>query len=250
MPPLSFINDEGKADGILVDMWKEWAKHSEIPIRFDLKDWKEAVSETVSGKYAVNAGLFYSDKRARSLVFGDYLFHMRGSMFAEKSLIRDGNVNLEETICGVLKNGYSKTFMEKNYPFTPLMLFNSVEEMFRTISEGRMKLLVADYPVAQYLIHQHGLEKSFSLVKHMYTRDLLPAVSKRNKELISTVNLYMAAIPKKKKNAIINKWLSRKREVNIAREATVWLAILIVLGITLFHRKELKAFLTVFKKGK
>ena len=248
MPPLSFINDDGEPDGILIDLWKEWSEHSGIPVKFELKDWKTAVEETTSGKADINAGLFYSEKRSHTLVFGDFLFHLRGAMFAAKGLVKDNKVNMENNICGVLKGGYSKTFMEKNHPFTPLMLFNSIGEMFRTVAKGRLKLFVADYPVALYQLHQHGLDDSFELVRHMYTRELYPAVSKSNKDLISIVNINMAAIPKNNKNSIIRKWLDRQQEWHLGKELIVWMSAIMFLGIVLYHRSELKALLRIFKR--
>lgn len=249
MPPLSFMNENGKPDGILIELWNEWAGQAGKEIRFELKDWQEAYAETATGRADINGGMFYSAQRAGKLLFGDYLFHMRGTLFASAELVKT-RLNLEETTCGVLKEGYAKFFMEQNYPYTPLMLFNSIDEMFQTAAEGRLKLFVADYPVARYQLRALGIEKKFSRVKDLYTRELYPAVSKNKPELILEINKFMAAIPKERKRKIIQKWLDLPPQ----RHWTSWLspifALLALLILAVMHRPESASFFKRSAKGR
>ncbi|WP_320169207.1 transporter substrate-binding domain-containing protein [Maridesulfovibrio sp.] len=209
MPPLSFINSNGDADGIIIDLWKEWSKHSGIEVSFDLKDWPGVLSAAITGQADIIGGLFYSKERAEKLVYGDYLFHMKGALFASKKIIEKNGLNMQETVCGVLKGGYGKDFMQKVYPYTPLMIFNSIEDMFKLVAEGRLKTFVVDLPVGAYQLNHLGLDDSFECIREMYTRELYPASGYSKSGLIKTINKYMAAIPKKEKEYIIEKWLNR-----------------------------------------
>lgn len=246
MAPLSFINEEGKADGILADLWKEWAKYSGKNIIFELSDWKQALDSTINGKAQINAGLFYSDQRAGKLSYGDTLFSMKGALFAANEIVIENSVNMQDTICGVLKGGYDKTFMTKHYPYTPLMLFNSIEDLFKTVSAGRIKLFVADYPVAIYQLNEYGLEESFTNLKTLYTRELYPAVSKKNHELIQLINENMAAIPKQQKQRILRKWLNHEDKVATSKYIGV-ISIIVILGLFLMHLPEVKRFIRFIK---
>ena len=80
MPPLSFINNEGEPDGLLVEFWEKWAEKSDTEITFKLQSWRKTVEDTASQKNYIHGGLFYSAKRARNLLFGDYNFPMEGAL--------------------------------------------------------------------------------------------------------------------------------------------------------------------------
>ncbi|WP_320176335.1 transporter substrate-binding domain-containing protein [Maridesulfovibrio sp.] len=246
MPPLAFINKEGAPDGVLIDFWKEWAKQIEVEIVFNLQPWKDAVQDTVSGNADINGGMFYSESRAQKMNYGDYLFQIKGSLFATPDIIVDNTI-IEGQSCGVIKADYSKIYMEKHYPYTQLMLFNSAAEMFNAAVEGRVKTFVADYPVAIYLLSELGIANSFECVQDLYTRELYPTVSKQKSDLIKLINLNMAAIPQERKKIIINKWLDFTPGSNNHRKTAGIITILALITISYIHRNEIKTAIKFVK---
>ncbi|ACS79212.1 transporter substrate-binding domain-containing protein [Maridesulfovibrio salexigens] len=243
MPPLAFINKEGEPDGVLIDFWKEWSEQVEVEIIFKLQPWKEAVQETVNGKADINGGMFYSESRAKKLLYGDYLFHIKGSLFTTPDIIVNDQI-ADGQSCGVIKADYSKIFMEEHFPYTKLMLFNSAAEMFNAAAEGRVKAFVADYPVAIYLLSELGIANSFKCVKDLYTRNLYPTVGRHNPDLIKRINLDMAAIPQKRKKTIINKWLDFTPDSEEHRKTAAAIVFLALIAMTYIHRNEIR---TAFK---
>jgi ABC-type amino acid transport substrate-binding protein len=207
MPPLSFINDKGKPDGLLIDFWKEWAQQAEAEISFRLQPWGTSIDETVNGEADINAGMFYSSARAERMLFGDYIYHLQGGLFAAKGMTEEQLLDGHERF-GVIKGDYSKIFMQERHPFTPLELFNTSREMFQAAANGRLKAFVADYPVALYQLNKFGVADKFQYVQELYTRDLHPTVSKNNHELVNKINQHMAAISKQRKLSILRKWLT------------------------------------------
>ncbi len=207
MPPLSFINEEGNADGILIDLWKEWSKKSGSDVSFELTNWKEAMSMTGRNPDTINGGLFYSPDRAEQLIFGNCLFSMRGALFTDNQNDGLSKLDMQNTICGVIKGGYSKIYMETNFPFTALMLFDSAKELFKTAAEGRIKMFVADYPVAMYQLKKFKINDKFKCQKILYSRELYPAVHHQNQKLLGRINYFMTAIPKSRRQEIIKKWM-------------------------------------------
>lgn len=247
MPPLSFINDKGQADGFLIDLWKEWSKQSGIAVTFELQEWQKALDATMRGETDINGGLFYSRERAEKLIFGDYLLHLKGGLFAAKELTKTKSIDTDNTICGVITGSYAKKHMNENYLFTPLMLFDSAEEMFMTIAAGRLKLFAVDCPVAAQQMNQFKLEDSFECIQILYARDIYPAVSKSNPKLINTINEYMAAIPKAQKQKLMKKWLNSETEDHWHTNA---IAVLLVLSLTILiftNRLKLIKFIKYLK---
>ena len=42
--PFTYLDSENKAQGFLVDIWKEWAKVNDTAIRFELKEWRQSIA--------------------------------------------------------------------------------------------------------------------------------------------------------------------------------------------------------------
>ncbi|NDV28247.1 transporter substrate-binding domain-containing protein [Desulfovibrio sp. JC010] len=246
MPPISFINDEGEPDGLLIDFWNEWSRQSGIDIKFKLLPWKNSVQQTIDGDADINAGMYYSSSRAREMIFGDYIFHIQGGLFAAKDMVGSKILNRKES-CGVIKGGYSKIFMQEKYPFTPLIIYNSAWDMYHAAAEGRLKLFVADFPVAAYQLHTLGITDRFQCLQKLYTRDIYPTVSKRNPKLIKRINLYIAAIPRKRKKAILQKWLDLKGKDDNHRRTAGIVTGLVLLVMGYLHRTQIMVALKALK---
>ncbi|WP_421901119.1 transporter substrate-binding domain-containing protein [Maridesulfovibrio sp.] len=248
MPPLSFMNSAGEPDGLLIDFWREWALQADRDIIFKMQTWRETIQDTISGKADIHGGLFYSEKRARNLLFADYIFPMETALFAPRKLIEANKINLQSTPCGLVKGGYGKEFMSRTYPYTQLAIFNSIADLFKAVKEERIALFLMDYPVAVWQLEHMGLTDSFYCFKKLYKMDLYPAVSKTNTDLVKIINLNMAAIPPKKKKAIINKWLAMPGKGYNYRTIAAILTSLVLVVMGYVHRNELKAMLKIIKK--
>ncbi|WP_419780471.1 transporter substrate-binding domain-containing protein [Maridesulfovibrio sp.] len=247
MPPLSFINDEGQPDGLLIDFWKEWARYSGVEIIFQLQPWKKAINAVVTGEADINAGMYYSLARSETMEFGDYIYHMQGGLFASDDFVGMHPLDGKEN-CGVIKGDYAKIFMMEQHPFTPLTLFNSAWDMFRAAAEGRLRLFAADYPVAIYQMNKMGISDRFKCIKKLYTRNLHPTVGKHNKDLVKIINLNMAAIPKKDKEAIFRKWLDIDSSENSLGRNAIGIVGLVLLIMGYLHRTQIKVAIETLKK--
>ncbi|HAS90188.1 MAG TPA: ABC transporter substrate-binding protein [Desulfovibrio sp.] len=247
MPPLSFVNSAGEADGLLVDFWKEWGEQADREIIFKLQSWCNTISDTVAGKSDIHSGLFYSEKRARQLLFADYIFPMEAALFAPNKLIEDNKIDLQKYSCGLVKGGFGKEFISRRYPYTHLTIFNSIADLFEAVREGRISLFLMDYPVGIWQLEKMGLADSFGCYKKLYKRNLYPAVSKNNPGLIKVINLNMAAIPYKKKKTTISKWLSVPTTSQHHRTIAGVLAGLVFVLMVIFHRNEIKTMAQTVK---
>ena len=65
--PYHFINEKNEADGLAVDIWKEWQLHTGIEVEFVSSNWPGSIDAVRTGKADVHAGLAYSPDRNRNL---------------------------------------------------------------------------------------------------------------------------------------------------------------------------------------
>mgnify|MGYP000140758369 CR=1 FL=1 len=56
--PYTYLDRNGNPKGFLVDVWNEWAKHSNYQIQFELVDWVESVNRIKAGKTDIHSGAY------------------------------------------------------------------------------------------------------------------------------------------------------------------------------------------------
>ena len=106
-PPFSFLDDNGQPQGLLIDLWNEWAKENNYDIKFMLVDWNESL-ELIRTKTAdIHAGLFETENRKSYMDFSDKLFQLTTRIFISNQLRADGveELNKLNLKVGVVKGG-------------------------------------------------------------------------------------------------------------------------------------------------
>ena len=79
--PYTFINAEGQPAGLLVDMWKRWAKKTGKKIRFLPGSWQTSLDNLKKGTADIHSGLFYSDSRAQWLDYSQPFYETSSYVF-------------------------------------------------------------------------------------------------------------------------------------------------------------------------
>ena len=63
MPPYTFKDDAGQAQGLAVDLLRLWSKKTGIPIRFTSAPWNQGLEMMRYGKADIHASLYYTEER-------------------------------------------------------------------------------------------------------------------------------------------------------------------------------------------
>ncbi|MBW1723450.1 MAG: transporter substrate-binding domain-containing protein [Deltaproteobacteria bacterium] len=130
--PMEFLDNEGKARGIMVDIWRLWSRKTGIPVDYRCMDWSDAINAVLTGRADVVADIFYSEKRARLFDFSPSFLTMSTSLFFHRNLY--GIKGLEDLTgfqVGVVKGDYAQEFIETRYPNISTVPFSTYEEMVR-----------------------------------------------------------------------------------------------------------------------
>ena len=70
-PPYIFLDEQGNAQGILVDQWALWEKRTGVKVELSAIPWEDALSGMEAGKFDVIDTIFYTDERAQIYDFTD-----------------------------------------------------------------------------------------------------------------------------------------------------------------------------------
>ena len=106
-----FQDKDGKADGLIIDMWRLWSKRTGIAIDFKAATWEETLKMVGEGRADAHAGLFFNEERAMFLEYGSSLTETDTQFFVHKDL--PGIEAVEDLIAykvGVLSGDYVEDF--------------------------------------------------------------------------------------------------------------------------------------------
>jgi len=107
--PFSFINESGQPDGLLIDLWREYARVTGQKIEFRLVDWQGSLDLLERGEADAHAGLLWSSERDKLFDYGLPLTQLDSQLFFSRELRgNDVQSTLLHDSVGVVAGGYEE----------------------------------------------------------------------------------------------------------------------------------------------
>jgi len=206
-PPFSFFNAEGEPQGLLVDLWNEWARKNNHEITFLLVDWNDSLELIRTGDADIHAGLFQSESRKVFMDFSQELLQLRTGLFISTNLHVQSVAELKEIEVGVTKGGFEEEYLRRNFKHLRLRLYDNNKKLVKSAVSGEIAAFVADYPVGLYYLHRFEVPEDFRVLKILYSNTLYSAVKKGDKEILSLVDNGLQQIGEDQKERIQQKWI-------------------------------------------
>ncbi len=206
-----FKNKDGKADGLIIDIWRLWSKKTGIAVDFKAATWEETLKMVADGRADAHAGLFYSKERARFLEYGTSLTKTDTQFFVHKNLTGIKTLkDLTTYKVGVLAGDFVEGFLKKKLPPENIVSFESYEAMMEALRKGSLYVFAADTPTGVFHLQKAGLGYVFEAPasKPLYTEKWFVATAKGNTELIKTIDDGMALITSEDRRKIERRWAS------------------------------------------
>ncbi|WP_412509977.1 diguanylate cyclase domain-containing protein [Shewanella indica] len=207
--PFSYLNDAGEPSGMLVDIWREYAKANRVKIRFILTDWQHSLDLVRSGQADIHAGLLWSQEREHYLDYAQGLLGIESQLFFNQALLgtEPGRYLDSGGEVGVVSGGYEEAFVRREFPNTSLIVYASNEQMLKSAVAGRLKAFVADLQVANFYLYTSQEPTLFVPVRHLYSAQIRSAVKEGNITLQEEIRQGLARIPDAEYQRILNRWM-------------------------------------------
>lgn len=207
-PPFSYITDDKKPKGMLIDFWKEFAKTQNINVKFKLSNWNETLNNVKNSSADVHSGLFKSKERAKYFNFTKALpIILSTKLFVDKNISASSFGDLENRYIGVTKGGFAQDYIQINYPNTKLKLYPNSYNAVEAASKKEIIAFVADYPVGVHHLKKFNISEQFNATFTLYSKNLYAAVKKGDEELLTLVSNGIDNISKDEIDRIVNKWV-------------------------------------------
>ena len=175
MAPYSFINENNKVDGILVDYWKLWSKKTKIKIQFISLTWPETLVGIKNKTVHIHAGLFKTKERSKFINYLNKIYNVNSSIYINRDDNKIKSVNdLKEKTIGVITDSYFDNYISKNYPEIKIIRYINYLQLKKGLKNKEVNSVIADdlviwMNIIRYLdYNQLSKIKSFKLNNWFY----------------------------------------------------------------------------------
>ncbi|GEM_PF-820536 len=213
--PFHFRDDQGKAAGMIIDLWKLWSQKTGIRIDFRPAPWDETLAMVGSGVADAHAGLFFNKKRDKFLDYGAALRKTDTHVFSHKTLPAiDRFEDLSAYRIGVLAEDYVEGYLKERLPKAVIVPYPDYASIMSALKEGTLRVFAADTPTGIFHLQRSGLVERFTFTKDLllYQNDWFAAVQKGNAELIKIINRGMAKISPSERSEVGRRWAGAAKE--------------------------------------
>ncbi len=207
--PVSFINDKGQPDGIMVDYWKLYARENNVDVQFELKPWSDSLTYTENTPNVIHGSLGYTSDRSKKLAFSHELPLKRYDvfLFVKKNLpFNDLNL-LDSAIIGTVNKSTKHEFLTSRVPEENIRLFPTFGGLIDAAYRGEIDVFIDDLTTAIYHMNTPGYTELFTPRRKLHSFPIHFAMSKSNHKKISDIEQGLTKISAEDIQAIYEKWL-------------------------------------------
>src|ERR1700675_1462786 len=207
--PYSFLSNDGKVQGILVDQWRAWERKTGVKVEIQAMDWGEALRRMRAGEFDVIDCIVETAERRDYFDFTPTYGAIDVPIFFRNDISGITDLaSLKGFPVGV-KTGDQHIDKLKATGVTTIIPFQNYDAMIAAAKQGKINVFVADDPSALYLLNKAGIEGEFRHSAPMFHDELRRAVRKGDAALLRTVSEGFAAIEPDELKQIEEKWFGR-----------------------------------------
>ncbi|HTJ79881.1 MAG TPA: transporter substrate-binding domain-containing protein [Rariglobus sp.] len=206
-PPYVFLDNEGQAQGILIDQWRLWESKTGIKADIHAMDWGEAIRRMKTGEFDVIDTIFKTSERTDWLDFSASYARIQVPIFFDRRISGITGLASLKGFTVAAKKGDNAVEQLRQNGITSLQLYSGYEPLMRAAAEHKVNVFVVDAPSAYYFLNKFGIQDEFRASAPVNEGQLSRAVKKGNMALLKAVDAGFAAITSDELEHINDKWL-------------------------------------------
>ena len=217
--PMQFRNNEGNADGILIDLWRLWSIKAGIPVHFIGAYNEDAQKMLADGRADINAGLFENKQRVEFLDFSAPIIDSPYHIFYQHSLESIRSIDdFKKHSLGVTRGSFHEHYLREHHPELKLILFDGYQAMFTAAEKGDIQGFVTQVHYLNYYLNEKQSEPNYKasgykqLESALYTRAYKAAVRKGNASLLNIINQNLSLIKKEDRRVVLQYWIEKSSD--------------------------------------
>lgn len=212
--PYHSADEQGQAIGLMVDMWRLWAKKQQVTIKFVLLPWLETLTEVANGNVDIHGGLVNTSLRQKTLQFSQSLLSIYTHLYIHKQLNTVSSLtDLTPYSIGVVQRSVHLEGLQKKHPELALKIYDSYPDLYQAALNNEVLVFAG---LEKITPDYNSLKEHFPLYKLMRYQqgDYGVAVAKNKQGLLHFINQGFAKISLQERNKIEQKWLGLAKPKN------------------------------------
>ena len=210
MPPYTFKDEAGEAQGLAPDLLRLWSKKTGTPIQFTSAPWNAGLQMMREGKADLHASLYYTEDRDTYLDYATVVASSAGGIFSHKSILGLSSAeDLRAYRVGVVRASYHEEYARRTLPKGSVVSYPEWPEMVAAARKGETRVFIDDVGATVYRLRQRALVDEFrwNPARPLYHNHFWFAVREGEKQLAEALRQGMARITQEERAAIERKWL-------------------------------------------
>jgi len=210
--PYMFMSEQGKADGLLPELWRLWAERQGVEIEFVLSNWLTTLSRVKSGDVDIHAGMIQTSSRENSFAFSSPFFLQDFHFFIHKDFVNLTTISqLSPYIIGSVKGSGHVNILRKNHPELKIRLYDNRLDLYQAALNHEIVVYTGlDKPSTLFPQYKR-LNNDFPPYKRIsyFQGKYAGATAIGNTSLKAFIEEGLAKISDDEKASIEKKWLGR-----------------------------------------
>ncbi|MGB1261502.1 MAG: transporter substrate-binding domain-containing protein [Cognaticolwellia sp.] len=216
--PYHFVNSENNADGIMVELWRLWAKKQQVNIEFVPLNWQETIAQVQSGDIDIHAGLAIMPARAEQLVLSKAFFQQNQHLFLHRSLAKIKEVEqLTPYAVGVVAGSGHEILLRQKHRHLTIKTFPNRHALYSAALASKVLVIAGVEKLSKHFEEYDALKQmypAFARIPYNIS-DFGTAVAKGNSTLLAFIDQGMAKISAAERANIEKKWLGIDKSDNV-----------------------------------
>jgi diguanylate cyclase (GGDEF)-like protein len=164
--PYQFATNQGKADGLLVDIWSLWAQKNGYSLEFELAPWINTLEQVQNAKVDFHAGMAITHQRQQTYHLGEPVVSIQAGIFIHQQLSGIYSINdLKSYVIGIVEGSSHRLTLEGLLPGAKLRTFRTRDALYRAALDGEVKVFAGLSRIDSRHHEFDQLSKSFPLYK-------------------------------------------------------------------------------------
>ena len=239
-PPLSFLNEENKAAGLIVDLINEMARQEGFEIDWVFDDWNIILNKTKKQQIDMLTSVGITAERQKYLTYSTQSFIASwSSIYLPRGSSVNNFLDLNNKTIAILTDDINGKFLkERCLKFEIHCNFietQTYQELFEKVANAQVDAIVSNNIAGTWYANKYNLLSSSIFFKPSNTHVAVPINS--NKYLLNTFDRYMQQWKKKENSAyyqIKSKWMASITEDSLPKTFLYFIYGLIMFAIMAF----------------
>ncbi|WP_144207336.1 diguanylate cyclase domain-containing protein [Shewanella donghaensis] len=213
--PYQFIDEKGRASGLMVDLWREWSVITGIKIDFKPMQWVDSLQALKEGTVDVHIGLAVTADREKEFSYAEPITSLNSYLYLHKDIATKKTIqDLKPFKIGIIEGTSHVEDLLAIEPKLTFKTFKTKQALLDAVIDGEI------YAFAAIQGYYQGIPINFDLANNFQTSsrilvnkiDLSPAVSIKHSLWTETINQGFNSIPESIVNAVEKRWFGFRRE--------------------------------------